>query len=260
MDCIVTAGGLPGPDDPLYEYTQGRPKALLEMEGRTMLERVMDALQSSRHVERIVLVGLEDEMGMKFLRPIDQYLPDHGSLVGNVLAGLRWLRQDKPDLDSILFCSSDLPAMTAANVDSFVESCAPYNKGIYYIFTPREAMEARFPESKRTYVKLKGLEVAGGDMAIAKADLADNNEELWRALTDARKHAWKLASKIGLGMLLKFLFRRLSIEDIEQTAERIIGQPSKIVLDAPAEIAMDVDKPAQIELLRADLRKRELKQ
>ena len=227
MDCIVTAGGLPGPDDPLYEYTQGKPKALLDMEGRTMLERVMDALQSAKHVDRIVLVGLEDDMGMQFLRPIDRFLPDHGSLVGNVLAGLRWLQQDKPDIGNVLFCSSDLPAITAENVDSFVESCEPFDKGIYYIFTPREAMEARFPGSKRTYVKLKGLEVAGGDMAIAKAELADSNEELWIALTEGRKHAWKLASTIGLRVLFKYLFRRLSVMDIEQTAERIIGRPGK---------------------------------
>jgi hypothetical protein len=81
VDCIVTAGGLPGPEDSLYPYTQGKPKALLDMGERTMLERVMDALQTSNHVDRIVLVGLEDDMGMNFKRPIDQYLPDHGSLV-----------------------------------------------------------------------------------------------------------------------------------------------------------------------------------
>lgn len=260
MDCIVTAGGLPGPDDPLYVYTQGKPKALVDMEGRTMLERVMDALQGSRYVDRIVLVGLESNLGMQFARPIDQYLPDQGSLVGNVLAGLQWLLQDKPDLDNVLFCSSDIPAMTAQNVDEFVEICSPFDKGIYYIFVTREAMEARFPNSKRTYVKLKGLEVAGGDMAIAKAKLADSNEELWRSLTDARKHAWKLASTIGFSVLFKYLFRRLSIAEIEKTALRIIGTPSKIVLNAPAEVAMDVDKPSQVELMRADLRRRKAAQ
>lgn len=256
MDCIVTAGGLPGPDDPLFAYTQGKPKALLEMEGRTMLERVMDALQTSQYVERIVLVGLEDDMGMKFLRPVDQFLPDHGSLVANVLAGLKWLKSDKPDIDAVLFCSSDLPAMIAENVDSFIERCQPLDKGIYYILLPREALEARFPGSKRTYVKLKGMEVAGGDMAIAKAALADSNEELWLTLTNARKHAWKLASTIGIGFLLKYLFRRLSISDIQRKAESVIGQPGMIVTDAPAELAMDVDKPEQLELLRADIRKR----
>ena len=136
MHCIVTAGGLPGPEDPLYPYTQGKPKALLDMGGRTMLERVMDALQNSKYVETIVLVGLEGDMGMQFKRPIDKYLPDHGSLVGNVLAGVNWLREEYPDMKSVLFSTSDLPALTAANVDSFVEICEPFDKGVYYIFVP----------------------------------------------------------------------------------------------------------------------------
>ena len=59
MHCIVTAGGLPGPEDPLYPYTQGKPKALLDMGGRTMLERVMDALQNSKYVETIVRLSVD---------------------------------------------------------------------------------------------------------------------------------------------------------------------------------------------------------
>jgi GTP:adenosylcobinamide-phosphate guanylyltransferase len=255
MHCIITAGGAPGPDDPLYPYTQGKPKAVLDMEGRTMLERVMDALQGSKYVEKIVVIGLEDDMGMQFKRPVDQYLPDHGSLVSNVLAGVNWLRNEYPDMESVLFSTADLPTLTSANVDHYVESCMPFDKGIYYIFVTKEEMEARFPGSKRTYTKLKGIEIAGGDLAIAQVALANENEELWRALTNARKHAWKLARIVGLRVLLKLLFRRLSIADIEETASRLIGRPAQIVLNAPAEMAMDVDKPEQLELLRADIQR-----
>ena len=193
MDCIVVAGGTPGPDDPLYEYTQGKPKALLDMEGRTMLERVLDALQTAEGIERIVVVGLGSDMGMQFLEPVDQHLPDHGGMVPNVLAGLDWLRQDKPDIEEVLFCSSDIPTITGPVVDEFMKRCRPFDKGIYYILVTKEAMEARFPDSKRTYVKLKGVEIAGGDMAIASVELADSHQELWQALSNARKHAWQLA-------------------------------------------------------------------
>ena len=253
MHCVITAGGAPGPDDPLYPFTQGGSKALLDMEGRTMLERVMDALQGSKYVENIVVVGLEGDMGMQFQRPVDQYLPDQGSLVGNVLAGVNYLRQEHPDMKSVLFSTADLPALTAANVDSFIERCEPFDKGIYYIFVTREKMDARFPNSKRTYTKLKGVEIAGGDIAIGQVDVADENEELWRSLTNARKHAWKLARIVGFRVLIKLLFRQLTIDDIEELASKIIGRPARIVLDAPAETAMDVDKPGQLELLRADL-------
>ena len=34
IDAVVMAGGVPGPDEPLYPLTQGRPKALLPLAGR----------------------------------------------------------------------------------------------------------------------------------------------------------------------------------------------------------------------------------
>jgi GTP:adenosylcobinamide-phosphate guanylyltransferase len=255
MDCIVTAGGIPGPEDPLYAYTQGKSKALLDMHGRTMLERVIDALQTSHYVERIVVVGLGDDMGMHFQRPVE-HLPDQGGIVPNLLAGMHYLYGPTPARVPVLICSADIPAISGANVEAFVETCVPFDKGVYYNFVTQETMEARFPHSNRTFVKLKGVRIAGGDMVIAHADLADAHRELWLALTNARKHAWQLARIVGLGTLLKLLFRQLSLSDLEKTAERIIQRPTAIILSPFAELAMDADKPHQVDLLRDDLRAR----
>lgn len=258
MDCVVTAGGIPDPEDPLYRYTQGRPKALIDMEGRTMLERTMDALQTAHGVDRIVVAGLEDAMGMQFQRPVDKFLPDQGSLVGNALAGFNWLQESSGsgNMETVLFCSSDVPAITGALVDEFIARCEPFDKFVYYIFVTKQAMEERFPTSNRTYVKLKGVQIAGGDLAIGRVEVITENEALWIALTDARKHAWKLARFVGLGTLLKFITRQMSLGDAEATAARVLQNPVQIVLNPPAELAMDVDKPQQVELLRADLRRK----
>ncbi len=255
MDCVVVAGGIPGPEDPLYAYTQGRPKALLDMEGRTMLERVMDALQTASHVERLVVVGLDGDLGMRFQRPVDVFLPDHGSMVANVLAGVKWLRRDRPDIEAVLFCTADIPTTTGAIVDEFIDRCRPFDAGVYYILVTKEAMESRFPASNRTYVKFKGVDAAGGDMAVASVAVADANEELWETLSNARKHAWKLARIVGFSTLVKYLTRRLSLDDVTRKAASIINYPVEIVLDPPAELAMDADKPEQVDMLRAELRR-----
>lgn len=256
MDVIVAAGGTPKPEDPLYSLTEGRPKALIDMHGRTMLERVLDALQNSQHVGHIVVVGLGSDLGMTFQRPVD-HLPDHGSMVGNTLAGLAHLRERNPDLKTIMFCSADIPTITPEIVDDMIERCRPFDKAMYYNFVTREVLEQRFPHSNRTYVKLKGIEIAGGDMAIAQASLADGNEELFEALTNARKNAWKLARIVGIGFLIKFLLRRVGIKEIEETAARVVNRPAEVVLNPHAEIAMDADRLDQVELLRADIAARE---
>jgi hypothetical protein len=113
-------------------------------------------------------------------------------------------------------------------------------------------MESRFPHSKRTFVKLKGQEIAGGDMNVVRFDIVQNNHDLLQALTNARKHAWRLARIVGWRMILKLLLRQISPSDIEDESERILGRRVKIFLSPYAELGMDADKPEQVELLRKE--------
>lgn len=252
MDCVITAGGVPSPEDSLYRYTQGGAKAELTIEGRTMLEWVVGALQAASQIGEIVVVGLGDDRGMNFARPV-HHLPNQGSLIANVIAGIKWLRENKGVTGPVMLSSSDIPALQGHMVDNFLDMCRPFDRSVYYNFVTKQVLEARYPHSNRTYVKLKGLEIAGGDLLLVQSDLAYSHYELWEALINGRKHAWKLARIVGLRMLLKLLTRRLSLDDIEKATERILGNRAKILLNPHAEIAMDVDKAGQFELLQADL-------
>ncbi|MCA9934635.1 MAG: NTP transferase domain-containing protein [Ardenticatenaceae bacterium] len=256
MDCVIAAGGHPQPDDLLYPYTQGKSKAQLDMNGRTMLERVIDALQGSQTIEDIVVVGLGDDQGMSFQRPV-HHLPDQGGLISNGIAGLDWIMEHKGGKPHVLFSSADIPVITPAIVDDFIERCQPLNHILYYNFVTQEAMETRFPHSNRTFVKLKGARVAGGDMLVLRADLAYTHRDLFEALAHGRKHAWQLAKVVGFGFLFKFLIQQVGFAEIEAVAARILGEPAKIIVNSHAEIAMDADKPHQVDLLRADIAQRE---
>lgn len=251
MHCLIIAGGQVRAEDPLYAYIQGQPKALIDMGGRTMLERVVDALQGSRHIEDILVVGLDPAAaGLRFARPVES-LPDQGSMVGNMLAGCDWFLRHRPDAPAILGCTADIPAITPAVVDGLVESCRPWDHGVYYNFVSREKIEGRFPNSNRTYSNISGTEVASGGMIIVQPAIAERNRALLEMLTAARKHPWRIARIVGLPFLLKFVFHRVTFADIEATAGRILGAPVRIVLSSPAEMAMDGDKPFQIDMLRA---------
>ncbi len=255
MYCLVLAGGVVRPEDPLYAYTQGKPKTFIDMGGRAMLERVVDALYASAYVDEILVVGIEAEAaaraGLEFSRPVN-FLPDQGHMIANITRGMAWFRQNRPDAEVILGCSGDIPTITGQVVDTFIEACRPWDAGIYYNFVTRGKLESRFPESKRTYSKLNGYEVAGGDMVIARIEMVEKNRELIETLSNARKQPWRVASVVGLGTLLKFLLRRITFAEIEAIAERITGFPARLILDCPPELAMDADKPFQVDLLRAE--------
>lgn len=254
MDCVITAGGRPKPDSEMYEYTEGRAKALVEVSGRAMLERVVNNLQGSEHIERVLIVGLDEAecVGLAFSRPV-HFLPDQGGLVQNAIGGIEWVRKTRPGADEVLLSSADIPLVTTEILDNFIESCRPFDKTLYYTFVTKETMETRFPNSSRTFVKLKGMQVAGGDMVLIRAGILDANKDFWETAANARKHAWKLARLIGFKALVKFLMRQLSIEEITELSDRLLGAPVKIIISPHAEMAMDADKPDQIDLVRAEL-------
>jgi GTP:adenosylcobinamide-phosphate guanylyltransferase len=225
---------------------------MLDMNGRSMVERVLDAVQDSKYVDEVVVVGLDDPGEITTRRPI-HLLPNYGGLVSNAIAGVDWLTDNRPKSSMFLACSGDLPLLTGDILDEYIESCQPFDHGLHYIFVAKETMETRFPDSNRTFTKLKGIEVAGGDITVMQFAIVHENRELWEMLANARKHAWKIARIVGLRMVVKLLTRRITIEEIETIASRLIGMPARVVISTHAELAMDADKPHQIDLLREEL-------
>lgn len=254
MDCVITAGGRPEPESKMYAYTNGKAKALADVAGRPMLERVVENIQGSSNIDRVIIVGLDEEecAGLTFARPVD-FVPDQGGLVKNAIGGVEYVRDTRPGANEILLSSADIPLVTTEILDSFIDSCRPFDKSLYYNFVTKETMEARFPNSSRTFVKLKGVQVAGGDMVLVRANILDANMDFWETAAAGRKQAWKLARIIGFKALFKFLIRQLSIEEIVELCDELLGVPVRIMLSPHAEIAMDADKPDQIDLVSAEL-------
>ncbi|MFC1997406.1 NTP transferase domain-containing protein [Chloroflexota bacterium] len=254
MYAIVTAGGIPKPDDPLYEYTQGQSKALLDIAGKPMVQWVLDAVGASEKIEKVVMVGLGPDSGVSCQKPLT-YIPNQGSMLDNVRASIDKVVELQPDAKLILMVSSDIPALTTEMVDWSIEAALETEDDLYYNIITREVMEARFPGSKRSFIKFKDAEICGGDMNIARASVASGNDELWERLISARKNPLKQAALFGFSTLFLMLTRRLSIHDAAPRVSKQIGFRGRVVFCPYAELAMDIDKPHQLDILRADLEK-----
>ncbi len=251
MKCVILAGGRITESDPLFQYTGGKPKALIKLGDKTLLEWVIKAMRESSWVDEIAVVGVERPNSIKADFPV-HFLPDHGSLVSNGFAGIAWARQRNPEASSILFCNADIPAITGALVDEHISACRPFDKVAYYAFVTRQTMDKRFPGARRTYTRLDGGDVASCDLVIIRPELADTDRRLWDSLENVRKHPWKVARIVGARTLVTLMLGQLTISDIESTAERILGKSVKVIISDRAELAMDIDKPAHLELMRAE--------
>jgi len=61
---------------------------------------------------------------------------------------------------------------------------------------------------------------------------------------------------LGPVIFLRYLTRRLSIAEAERRAAKIFGVRVRVIPSSHAEVGMDVDKPFQLDIVRADLEAR----
>ena len=252
MDAVIVAGGIPQPDEPLYAYSNGGSKALIDIAGKPMIQWVLDALSDAKTVDRVVVVGLTDKSGLRCRKPLT-FLSNQGKLLENLKAGTAKVLELHPKAEYVLFVSSDIPAITGQMVDWVVKTCLQTQDDLYYNVIRRESMEAVFPTSRRTYTRLKDMELCGGDMNMARAAIVSENSDFWNKVLDARKNPAAQAALIGPDIIFKYLFGRLTIDDVIQRVADKLGIKGRAIICPYPEIGMDVDKPHQLEIMRAYL-------
>jgi len=257
MDAVVTAGGIPQPGEPLYEFTQGQSKALLDIAGKPMIQWVLEALDGAASVQHVVVVGLGPESGMSSKKLVT-FLPNQGGMVDNIRTGVFKVLDFNPEAHHVLMVSSDIPGITPQMVDWVISAAMQTDQDVYYNVIPREEMEKVFPESRRSFTHLKGQDVCGGDMNIIRSSMVTSNEEIWQELVASRKNVFKQAALIGYDTLFLLLLRRLTIDDAVKRVARRLNITGQAIVCPYAEVGMDVDKPHQLEMMRAYLERRKL--
>ena len=256
MDAIVTAGGIPNPEDPLYSFLKGDAKALVDIAGKPMIQWVLDALGGSKKVDNVIIVGLSAKSPLTCKKPL-YYVSNQGRMLANIVAGVNKALEINKKNKYVLIVSSDIPSLKSEMVDWLINTCMETKDDLYYGVCPREVKEARFPDSKRTYTHLKDMDVCGADMNVTHVRMATEHLEMWESLIGTRKSPLRLASLIGFGTLFALFTRRLTLEDaVRRVCERI-GVKGRAIVWPYAEPCMDVDKPIQLELLREDLERQQ---
>lgn len=252
MDAIVTAGGMTRPDEPLYPLYGGGYKSMLEIHGKPMVQWVLDALNGSPRVDRIVVVGLPQGTPLASRLPLFT-IEDHGGPVENIVASVAQLLRDSNPEERVLVLSADIPGITAEMVDWLVERVEESDHDLYYNVIRREVMEQRFPSSKRTYIRLKDGYFCGGDANAIRKEIATHAHPLFTKLVAARKNPARQAGLIGLGTLSLLMAGRLTIDEAVQRIGKRLEVHGRALECPYAEIGMDVDKPFQLDILKSHL-------
>jgi len=256
MDAIVTAGGIPQPEDPLYTFSNGNAKALIDVAGKPMVQWVLDALGEAKNVDNVIVIGLSTRSDVTCKKPM-HFLSNQGRMLANIVAGVNKALELNKKNKYVLVVSSDIPTIKSEMVDWLIETCMETKDDLYYGVCPKDVMESRFPGSKRTFTHLKDMDVCGADMNLTHVRMATEHLDMWEQLIGTRKSPLRSASIIGFGTLFKLATRQLTLAEAVSRVGRRIGIQGRAIVWPYAEPCMDVDKPHQLELLRADLERQQ---
>lgn len=219
-------------------------EAEIPIGGRPMAWWVLDALETSPTVTSIGLVGPESlKRGSVILAPMQD------NLFGNILQGLETAPKDA---ESVLFVTSDIPWLTGAVVEAFLDM-APSGMDVVYPIIPKNVTERRFPATKRTYVRLKEGVFTGGNLFLAKRGAVPRLKERAEVLLQHRKSPLALARDVGPGLLLRLITGHLSIRQAEVRVGGLLGIRGCALVFPYAEAGVDVDKPEDLALAEREL-------
>lgn len=213
-------------------------RAELPIGGKTMIRHVVDALVASPQIGDIYVVGNIDCAGdVQRVEPRD-------TLIDNLIAGA----EACSDVDRILVCTSDIPAVTAEAIGDFIGRCTETDVDLFYPVVTREVSERRFPGVKRTYARMAEGTFTGGNIMLFRRRFMLDNGDTIRDVIRQRKSVTKLAGLLGYGVLIRVLVAQaiwpgaIGLSDLERVAGRIMGGRVEAVPTPCAEIAADVDR------------------
>jgi GTP:adenosylcobinamide-phosphate guanylyltransferase len=243
IDVVVLAGGEDHGEIAAQTGIIYRP--LLEVGGRAIIGRLLEALRASPAIGRIALVAPGPVLEAVPDGGVELRLPAGDSFIGNMLAGVEALASDH-----VLIVTGDLPLLTREAVDDLVDQSLRSGAEITYPVIPREVSEQRFPGGRRTYARLRDGVFTGGNAVLVSRDFVTRRRDLISSLFEARKSPLRLAALFGAGFIIRLATGRLSLARIEQRAQALLGVKAKAIISHYPELGFDVDKLADLHAAR----------
>lgn len=238
---LVLAGSRGG-DDPLARHTGVADKALIEIGGRTMLARVVAALRAAG-AERIAVSASSPAVAAAAEALGAEALPAAPGPSLSAAQGLAALGTP------LVLTTADHALLQPQWITDFLAN-APADADVVALLARREAIVAAAPDTRRTYLRFADGDWSGCNLFSFATPKAAAAIRMWQQVEADRKRPWRIVRRLGPALLLRYLLRRLTLADAVAHLGRRAGVTAAIVAAADGRAAIDVDKPADLDLVR----------
>lgn len=249
LTALVLAGTRAG-GDPLAAYAGVSHKALIDVGGRTMIERVVGALAAVPEIGRIVIAIERPEVlsALAGLHPLACGKPvlTIPAAEGPSVSVASALRSEGTPL---LVTTADHALLRTEWLRSFLGAC-PSQVDVAVALARREAVLAAAPAAQRTYLRFTDGEFSGCNLFLLRQPAAAGVVDFWQRMEAGRKRPLRMIKNLGVSFALRYRFGWLGLDDALARLGELTGARIGIVEMADGRAAIDVDKPADLDLVR----------
>jgi GTP:adenosylcobinamide-phosphate guanylyltransferase len=242
-----------GPD-PVAAAAGVPHKALAPVAGVPMLLRVVAALRASPEVGRVAVCAEAPGEALSGLGRGLEGVAVRAAADSPAASAAAALAEFGAPL---LVTTADHALLTPAMVGHFVRAAPPGADAVAAL-ARRETVLAGHPGTRRTWLRFRDGAFSGCNLfLLAEAGGAGRAVAFWRRVEGARKRPLAMAGALGPLVVLRFALGRLTLRAALDALGRRCGARLAAVEMPFADAAVDVDKPDDLALAEAVLRRRD---
>lgn len=250
---IVLAGDR-GPDDPLVQrFDAGGCKALLEIGGVAMLERVLNALRQAHSVAGVAIAGPSQEQlasNANISALLQQGAIDWHPPLATPSRSAYQALEAVPAEQPVLLTTADHPLLTATIIDNFCVGSLSQHADVCIGLAPYELVHEAIPAMRKTVLRFKDGEYCGCNLFAFLTPKGRSAAQQWQQVEQQRKSPLRVVRLLGWKAVCQYALGRLTLAGALAGLSKRLGLRVSAVLLQDAHAAVDVDSIDDYELVQ----------
>ena len=240
------------PDDPLVTSAGVCCKALVEIDGTPMLQRVIAALQDAASIDDILLSGPERdclETNAYLKQALDSghihWIKPENSPSTSAYHSMQQVSPASP----VLITTADHPLLRADIVDHFLDEARRSGADVAVGMTTFASIKAKFPNATKTVMRFRDGGYCGCNLFAFLTPESRAVADAWRKVEQQRKNPLRVIGQLGWWSVLRYQLGWLSLDSaLQRLSARLKVRIHPVILPFP-ESAIDVDSIADHKLV-----------
>lgn len=252
FDAIVLAGDR-GPADPVATAAGVPAKCLASIGGEPMVFRVLRSLEQSGRIATTVLCGPK------------AHIVEASAELSRLVAGgaVRWVAPAATPSTSaglaldtvpverpVLLTTGDHALLSPDMVRHFLDQARAQDVDIAVALAPYPLVQQAYPRTRRTVLRFSDGGFCGCNLFAFLTPRSRAMAQTWRQVENDRKKPIRVIGLVGWWAMLLYALGRLSLAGALRRISRQTGLRIGVVVMPFAQASIDVDKVADLELVR----------